>query len=248
MAQVLLSDVDVSFPIYGQSSRSLKKQMIGSVVGGGLSQQGDETVVVRALNGISIELGDGDRLGLIGHNGAGKTTLLRVIAGIYPVQSGSITIAGHVTPLIDIRLGLEMDGTGYENILLRGFYLGHSRKAIAAKIDSIAEFSELGPYLDLPVRAYSAGMLSRLLYAVSTEFEPEILVLDEGIGAGDAAFMKKIKLRTRQFVDKAAIVVMASHSNQLIREHCNIAAILDGGRVKSFGAVEEQVRLYEKAG
>jgi len=245
MAHILLDDVSLSFPIYGLSSQSLKKALIGSVVGGRVSRETSDVPVVDALRNVSIVLEDGDRLGLIGHNGAGKTTLLRVISGIYAPASGKIEISGQVTPLIDVRLGLEMDGTGYENILLRGFYLGRTRNEIEDATDEIAEFCELGPYLDLPIRTYSAGMLSRLLFATSTAFKPEILVLDEGIGAGDAAFMQKIKQRTGRFVEQASIVVIASHSNGLLREHCNVAAIMEHGTVKSFGPVEEQIRLYE---
>jgi ABC-2 type transport system ATP-binding protein len=245
MAHVVLDDVCVSFPIYGQSSQSLKKRVIGSVVGGGLSHADGMPVVVNALSDVCMELVDGDRLGLIGHNGAGKTTLLRVIAGIYPAVSGKMTIDGRVTPLIDTRLGLEMEGTGYENILLRGLYLGHDRAAIDAAIGDIADFSELGEYLELPVRTYSSGMLSRLLFAISTAFDPEILVLDEGIGAGDAAFMGRIKKRTDAFMKTASIVVMASHSDAFIQAHCNIGAVMEHGRVKSFGEVGEQIKLYQ---
>ncbi|OYX97369.1 MAG: sugar ABC transporter ATP-binding protein [Hyphomicrobium sp. 32-62-53] len=246
MAHVVLDDVCVSFPIYGQSSQSLKKRVIGSVVGGGLTHTDGMPVVVNALSDVCMELVDGDRLGLIGHNGAGKTTLLRVIAGIYPAVSGKMTIDGRVTPLIDTRLGLEMEGTGYENILLRGLYLGHDRAAIDAAIGDIADFSELGEYLDLPVRTYSSGMLSRLLFAISTAFDPEILVLDEGIGAGDAAFMGRIRQRTDAFMKTASIVVMASHSDAFIQAHCNIGAVMEHGRIKSFGEVGEQIKLYQQ--
>lgn len=248
MAKLILDDVSVSFPVYGHSSQSLKKQLIGSMVGGRLRLDDGVPTVVQALSGVSMELVDGDRLGLIGHNGAGKTTLLRVIAGIYPPESGAIVIQGRVTPLIDTRLGLEMDGTGFENILLRGLYLGHHTADIEAAVADIAEFSELGDYLNLPVRTYSSGMLSRLLFAISTAFEPEILVLDEGIGTGDAAFMSRIKQRTGKFMKAASIVVMASHSNAFLEEHCNIGAVMERGRVVSFGAVREQIKLYQAGG
>lgn len=211
-----------------------------------MSRSSSDVVVIDALRGISMELENGDRLGLIGHNGAGKTTLLRVVSGIYEPTQGRIMVSGRVTPLIDIRLGLEMEASGYENVLLRGLYLGRSRKETEAVMDDIAEFCELGPFLDLPVRTYSAGMLSRLLFATSTAFNPEILVLDEGIGAGDAAFMHKVKLRLGRFMEAASIVVMASHSPWFLREHCNICAVVERGQIISFGPVEDQLQRYEK--
>ena len=243
---LILDDVHLSYPVYGNAPRSLRSDVITTVVGGRIGREKGRPAMVEALRGISMELETGDRLGLIGHNGAGKTTLLRVLAGIYMPTSGTVSVTGTVTPLIDSSFGVDIDGTGMENIYLRGLYLGRSRQEIDAALDDIVAFCELGAFLDLPLRTYSAGMVARLLFSVSTAFRPDVLLMDEGIGTGDAHFMKRMKDRLSRFLDSAAIVVMASHSMPLLREHCNIAAILVAGEIVSFGEVDEQMALYRK--
>src|SRR3954469_3556576 len=184
MASIELDKVSVAFPVYSAGSRSLKKAMLAATTGGRIGNDAKH-VIIQALDQVSLRLSDGDRLALIGHNGAGKTTLLRVLAGIYEPRVGSLKIDGRVTPMFDINLGIDPESTGYENIILRGLYMGMTRADILERRDSIAAFTELGPFLDLPVRTYSAGMQARLTFAMATCIDPEILLLDEGIAAGD---------------------------------------------------------------
>jgi len=236
---VLLEGVQVSFPIYNSAGRSLRHHLMGASTGGRVGADSQQRVVVEALSDISLSLSHGDRVGLIGHNGAGKTTLLRVIAGIYAPWQGRVEVTGRVAPLFDVSLGIDMESTGYENIRLRGLYLGLTRAQIEARTPAIAEFTELGPFLQMPVRTYSAGMLARLAFAVSTSIDPEILLLDEGIAAGDAAFMEKANKRLHEFIEMSGIMVLASHSDQLIKLFCNKALLMERGRILRFGPVDE---------
>jgi ABC-2 type transport system ATP-binding protein/lipopolysaccharide transport system ATP-binding protein len=246
MALIKLDGVSVSFPVYDSSSRSLKNAFLTGATGGNIESQAHHPSTVQALREISGTLRDGQRVGLVGHNGAGKSTLLRVLAGIYEPCSGSLEIEGHVAPLFDISLGMDGEATGYENIMLRGLFLGLSRNEIAAKTDEIAEFTELGDFLNLPVRIYSAGMRLRLAFAVSTAIEPEILLLDEGISAGDAAFFEKANKRLRHFTSRASIIVLASHSDQLVKSMCNLAVLLERGRMISVGEPLEILDQYRQ--
>ena len=219
MSSIELDQVSVAFPVYSAASRSLKKAMLAATTGGRIGSDAKH-VVVRALDQVSLRLDDGDRLALIGHNGAGKTTLLRVLAGIYEPGLGSVKIDGRVTPMFDISLGIDPESTGYENIILRGLYLGLSKAEIMARRDSVAEFTELGAFLDFPVRTYSAGMQARLAFAMATCIEPEILLLDEGISAGDANFMDKANERLDQFHPQdrhsgAGVALERTHSQAL---------------------------------
>jgi ABC-2 type transport system ATP-binding protein len=244
VAAISLQNVSVAFPVYDASSRSLKKTLLPTGTGGRIDGDSGHISIVLALDGVTLSLNHGDRLGLIGHNGAGKTTLLRVLAGIYEPGGGKIQVDGHVAPLFDIALGMDPEATGYENIFLRGLFLGLTRKQVAAKLDEIAEFTELGDFLHLPIRTYSDGMRMRLAFGVSTSIEPDILLLDEGIGAGDAAFLKRANKRMAEFATKAGIIVLASHSEGLIRRICRTAAILERGQLVAVGEVDEMLALY----
>lgn len=243
-----MKNVSVAFPVYDAASRSLKKRLISSAVGGRIQEEpGSERLsVVQALDGVSLDFEHGDRVGLVGHNGAGKTTLLRVIAGIYEPLMGTVDVQGHTVPLFDITLGMDPESTGYENIMLRGLFLGLSRAEVQRKAEEIAEFTELGRFLELPMRTYSAGMRIRLAFAVSTSIEPDILLLDEGIGAGDAAFLDKAKKRLEKFTQKAAIIVLASHSEQLLQRMCQKAVLMEHGRVVAVGGTDEILRAYRE--
>ncbi len=203
MASIHLENVSVSFPIYSASSRSFKNRFISTTTGGRLGLSAARYVCIQALDDITLNIEHGDRLGLVGHNGAGKTTLLRVLAGIYEPAVGSARISGRVAPLFDVGLGMEAESSGYDNIILRGIFLGLSREEIQAKVDEIAEFTELEGFLHMPLRTYSTGMRARLTFAVSTSINPEILLLDEGIGTGDAAFIKKAQERLESFTQRA---------------------------------------------
>lgn len=249
MASIRLDNVSVSFPIYSVAMRSIKNRLIHSATGGRiLSELGSGRSVIQALTDVSLSLSSGDRLGLVGHNGAGKSTLLRVLAGIYEPMCGTVRIEGSTVPMFDITLGMDPESTGYENIMLRGLYMGLSRAQIKSRMDEIAEFTELGEFLDLPIRSYSAGMQMRLAFAVSTVVSPDILLLDEGIGVGDAAFIKKATDRLRQFTDQVSILVLASHADDLIRRMCNKAVLMEHGRVLAFGPVDEVITAYHARG
>ena len=243
MPSIKLEAVSVAFPIYTATSRSFKNAMISATTGGRIGSD-QKHVVVQALDAISMEFSHGDRVALIGHNGAGKTTLLRVLAGIYEPYPGRVTVEGRVTPMFDLALGIDLDSTGYENMVLRGLYLGMSKAEIDARIDSVVEFTELGAFLEFPVRTYSAGMQARLAFGMATCVDPEILLLDEGIGAGDAAFMEKANARLDAFISRTGILVLASHHIALIRRFCNKAALLEHGRLVYFGGVEEALHKY----
>ena len=245
MAQIVLDNVITEFPIYG-TRLSLRNAIIGRVVGGKLQRQGDAggLVVVRALDNVSLTVNHGDQLGIIGHNGAGKSTMLRVLAGIYQPSHGSIRIEGHVSPLFNVSPGLVLDDTGYENVITCGLLLGMTRDEIERKLPEIEAFSELSDYLALPVRSYSTGMLVRLGFAIATAIDPEILLLDEGLGAGDARFAEQAAKRVEGLIERSSIMVLASHSDDLIRRMCNRAILLDHGRIIADGPAEEVLEVY----
>ena len=245
MASIRLDHVSVSFPIYSAGGRSIRARLMAAGSGGRIGTDGASHVVVRGLQNVTAEIEHGERVALIGRNGAGKTTLLRAMAGIYEPVAGTATIEGRAVPLFDFGLGMDPESSGYENIVLRGLYLGLSRAAIRAKVDEIAEFTELGSFLNLPLRTYSAGMATRLSFAVSTCIEPEILLLDEGIGAGDAAFLDKAKRRLEAVVARAGILVFASHSETLVRQLCSRAILLDQGSVAAIGPIDEVLQRYK---
>lgn len=244
MASIKLQSVSVDFPIYNLNARSLKKHFIRLTTGGVLVNGERNCVVVRALDQLSFELNHGDRVALIGRNGAGKSTLLRVLAKIYEPNEGVIKFDGKISPLLDLMLGLNPESTGYENIILRGLLLGLSRKEVMKKIDEIATFTELGDYLAVPMRTYSSGMQLRLAFGVATCIHPEILLMDEIIGVGDATFMAKAKQRLNDLVEQSSVVVLASHDETVVKKICNKALLLDGGRVKYFGPVDEALAIY----
>ena len=241
-----LDNVGVDFPIFG-SKKNLRLSLLAGVTGGRLSQRiNDSNVVVKALDGVSLELKSGDRVGLIGHNGAGKTTLLRVMAGAYHPTSGRMYVEGRLTPLLNLTPGMELEDTGYDNIVTVGMLLGMSRDYITSKAAEIAEFSELGDYIQLPVRTYSTGMQARLAFSIATSVEPGILLLDEGIAAADAAFSEKASRRVKDLTDRTEILVLASHSDALIEQMCDRAALMHHGKLVEFGNIKSVRATYQK--
>ncbi len=234
----------VDFPIFDAKTRSIKKSVIGAA-GGVIGTTGSKVMVVEALKDINLHLRHGDRVGLVGHNGAGKSTLLRLLAGIYEPTSGSCRVQGRVAPVFDLGVGMDPEISGYENILVRGMFLGMSRKEMLRKVDDIAEFTELGDYLEMPLRTYSAGMRVRVALGVVTSTDPEILILDEGLGNVDAAFMKKSRKRLQELVERSGILVFASHSNEFLAQLCDRALWIDHGRIRQEGGIEEVVEAYE---
>jgi ABC-2 type transport system ATP-binding protein/lipopolysaccharide transport system ATP-binding protein len=246
MASINLRNVSVEFPIYQAGARSLKKMIIAGGTRGNLARDAHDRVMVRALHDVTFDIENGERVGLIGANGAGKTTLLKVLAGIYKPTQGRVHIAGQTTALINSSVGLNQDATGRENIILRGLYMDIHPRDMRERIDQVAEFTELGAYLDMPVRTYSAGMMVRLAFAVSTCIRPEILILDEWLSAGDAQFLGKAQRRMEDFVTRSSILVLASHSFELIEQWCRLGVYLKEGLVRAVGPVDEVVARYKE--
>ena len=259
MLSVIGHDIHVEFQVYDHFSRSLKHRLgLGHLaksinrfatrnlnVGGKIDTGETGKVVIKALDGVSFEFHEGDRVGILGHNGSGKTTLLRTLAGIYEPISGEVRATARVVPLFDLQLGMDIDATGLENIWLRSKLLGLTARQINASIDDIAEFTELGDFLYMPIRTYSAGMMLRLAFAISTAFTPEILVLDEMIGAGDAAFIARANDRVKNFITKAGILVLASHNMPMLSKWCNKGMLLEHGKLVAFGPLEEVMARYQ---
>lgn len=246
MTFIELNNVTIDIPIF-DSNNSLRRALYNrciSKLGGELYKSSRKHVFVRALHDISFKLEAGDRVGLIGHNGAGKSTLLNVLAGIYQPHMGTIEKQGKITPLFNPNLGLDIDDTGYDNIYTMGMYFGLNKVDIDAKRDEIISFSELGDFIHSPVRTYSSGMVIRLSFAIVTSLEPEILLMDEGIGAGDASFAAKAAARLDAFYEKINILVLASHSAVLIKQLCNKAILLEHGKIIKMGAVDEVIDYY----
>ena len=245
MAFVRLRDVSVEFPIYSGGSRSLRKLLLHTTTQGNIGKDARDRISVLALDDVNLDLRHGDRLALVGVNGAGKTTLLKVLAGIYEPTRGAIYASGRVSALLTATVGLDAEATGRENIVMRGMFMDVHPRRMRAHIAEIAEFTELGYYIDMPVRTYSAGMLIRLCFAVATAFPPEILLMDEWLAAGDAGFLAKAHMRIQQFVEGSSILVLASHAMPLLKEWCNRAVLLDQGHIVASGSVDEIAELYE---
>jgi ABC-type polysaccharide/polyol phosphate transport system ATPase subunit len=205
---------------------------------GGRIEGTGRTQHIRALDGVSFALDAGDRLGLVGSNGSGKTTLLKVLYGIYAPTTGEVDVQGKVDALFNINLGFRREATGRRNIVLRGLINGWSDEQIAERMEKIIAFSELGDFIDIPVKAYSAGMTARLAFAVATSLEPEILLMDEWIGAGDPEFQTKTRERMSDMASRAGIIVLASHNHTLLRRTCNKVLKLDQGTIAYFGPAD----------
>ncbi len=231
MARISISDLTIQFAVYGTRARSLKNRIIAQATGGKLMPGAGDVVVVHAIDRLNLEIHDGDRVGLVGRNGSGKSTLLRALSGIYKPTAGAITIEGRVGTLLNPTAGIDMEATGYENIYLRGYLLGMSTREIKSKLDDIAEFSELGDFLTLPMKTYSAGMIARLAFAISTAPDTDILLIDEGIGAGDAEFQKKAEQRIERLFEKTSVVIIASHSEELLARFCNRRIRMERGQI-----------------
>lgn len=246
MASITVKNASVAIPVFAVGNNSLKTALLRKAVGGKFGHSG-ANLFINALSNVSLDLRDGDRIGLVGHNGAGKTTLLRVLAGVYPPTAGTVQAIGRVVPMFDLSLGMSPDATGIENIRVCGALWGLTRAEIEAGIDDIVEFTELGDYLKIPVRTYSAGMLVRLAFAIATLRQPDILLLDEIIGVGDASFMAKAKARLARMVHHAQILVVSSHSDFIIRDLCDRAIWLDKGGIAAFGPVEEVLQKYKSS-
>ena len=244
MANITLTNASVDIPIFNANGRSLTSRILEVATGGRLDADPNGKVIVRALSDVTLELQDGDRIGLVGHNGAGKSTLLRVLSGVFVPTGGSAIIEGSVGSLIDVSLGINPEASGSENIFLRGALLGLSKAEVKEKFDDIVEFSELGEFIEMPMRTYSSGMQLRLAFAVSTIVRPEILLMDEWLSVGDEGFKAKASERLTTVVDSSKILVLASHSRELLEKVTNKVLWLEHGEVKMFGPSAEVLSAY----
>lgn len=250
MPSILASNVVLDYPIFvGLTSpdEAVAPTGLHGSAGAIIARGRKKTSHVRAIEGVSFRLHSGDRLGLVGRNGSGKSTLLRVLAGVYEPTQGHVITEGQIAPLFNVGLGTRQEASGRQNIILRGLLRGLSRKQAAEKVDEIIEFSELGQFIDMPVRTYSAGMAMRLSFSIATAFSPEILLLDEWIGAGDKEFQGKARDRMNDMVNDAGITVIASHHRQLIRKVCGLALWMDKGKMRAFGPVDEVYQQIDEA-
>lgn len=243
MALVNLNNVTLDYPLYGMGPQLLSRK-IASLATAGKISSGNKHHYVRSLDGIDLELKAGDSVGLIGGNGAGKTSLLKVISGIYRPSHGKLTIEGNVTPMLGHGFGLDLEATGYENIVISGLNLGLDKSFIDENINSIAEFTKLGEFLNMPLKSYSAGMRARLSFAVSTCFQPEILAIDEGFGVGDKSFFKSAQDRLHHIMGSASILILASHSDALLRQFCNKGLVLNSGKISFQGPIDDALKFY----
>jgi lipopolysaccharide transport system ATP-binding protein len=238
MTLVSASNVSVEFPIYEANARSLRSTVMRAATGGVLAEDAAHHVVVRALDRVSFELHEGDRVGLVGHNGSGKSTLLRVIAGVYEPVSGSVHVQGTIASMMNVWLGMNMDATGLENIYLRARVLGMRRREVDRLVDDIGAFAGLGDYIHVPIRTYSSGMMMRLAFAVSTSVNADVVLMDEWLSAGDASFTQKAEERLHDMLDRTKVLIVASHNDALIRKSCNKIMRLEHGRIADFGPLE----------
>jgi lipopolysaccharide transport system ATP-binding protein len=243
---IKLDDVSVEFPIYSSHGRSFKKTFLSMAVGGGVNVGTNDRVSIQALKGITLDMRHGERIGLVGHNGSGKSTLLRTLAGVYEPTFGDIAIYGKVSTLIDLTIGMDMEATGYENIKLRSVLSGLKVNNYEAYMAEVAESTELGDFLSMPVRTYSSGMMLRLAFSISTSIVPDILLMDEWIGVGDASFVNKAQARLKNLVGQSGILVIASHDTRLIEEMCTRAIWLDKGVVRGDGKPADVLRQYNE--
>ena len=241
MARITLEQVSLAYPIMNYQRSLLSGKGSELATGGRVFEDENERLSVSALRNISFEITEGTRLGILGHNGAGKTTLLRLIAGIYAPQSGRVRVEGKISSLIDIQLGLNENLSGFENIRLRSLYMGISDAMIEQMRDDIADFTELGDYLYLPLKTYSSGMRLRLAFAIATGYPVDILLMDEWLSAGDEDYREKAQERLLKIVDASKIFIMAAHNRPLHRSLCNKGLVLSKGEVRFLGAIEDAI-------
>lgn len=241
--RITFENFTLDIPVYNASSRSIKSHL-ARIATGGILAQDKPFVTVRALDKVSFSLESGDKIALFGHNGAGKSTLLRALAGVYTPTEGSANIQGKVSSLIDVSLGINVESTGRENVFIRSALMGVPKKTIQEMMSSIIEFSELGDFIDLPVRTYSSGMQMRLAFAISTLIRPEILLMDEWLSVGDENFRSKAENRMNEVMSSTKILVLATHSRALAENMCQKAIWLEHGAVRAIGPVKQVSELY----
>ena len=239
MKRIVARDLVVEFPMYGYGNRSVRNTFLRAATGGTVARDDANHLVVRALDRLNFEINDGDRIGLVGHNGSGKSTLLRVLAGAYEPVSGHIEVHGKVASMLSITLGMEPEATGYENIFLRAAVMGLTRRQTEPLVDQICDFADLGEYIHMPFRTYSSGMALRLGFAVSTAAPADIILMDEWLSVGDADFAAKAQKRLRDQLSRSRVLVLASHSESMVRDNCNRIFHLDHGRLEEVSVPAE---------
>jgi lipopolysaccharide transport system ATP-binding protein len=230
-----VSNLSLQFPIIGVNYRSLKRTIIHSFVGGTINDRDNRNniISIKALDNIAFKLFEGDRVGLVGHNGSGKSSLLKVLAGVYSPTSGQLLRNGSIASMLDITLGLNHDATGIENIKLRGLLMGLSPSLIRSLTEEIIEFSELGPFINLPLYTYSTGMAMRLAFSIATSVTADIILLDEWLSVGDSDFSKKAKQKLNTIISNSKLLIIASHDQELINSLCNKIINLHHGKISS---------------
>ena len=237
---ITVDNVSMRFRMDKNKTTSLKEWVVTHLLG---KQQYEE---FSALRDVSFEVKRGEIVGIIGRNGAGKSTLLKVISGIFKPTEGKVVTAGRVAPMLELGSGFDMELSGHDNIFLNGAILGFSEEFLKSKYDEIVAFSELGEFIDMPLKTYSSGMLARLAFSVATMIEPEILIVDEILAVGDAAFQEKSRARMMELMSGGTTVLFVSHSMNQIREMCERAIWLEHGKVQMVGPTEEVCNAYEK--
>jgi ABC-type polysaccharide/polyol phosphate transport system ATPase subunit len=243
MARIELDDVCLTFRVRKHNRITLKEFLVRRM----FRRSVNPVIEVRALQHVNLTMRAGERIGVIGHNGAGKSTLLKLLAGIYPPTAGKRLVEGRISSLFDLALGFETDATGWENIAYRGYLQGETPRSVRAKMEPIADFSELGEFLNMPVRYYSAGMLVRLAFSISTAIEPEILLVDEVLSVGDMAFQDKARQRMRDMMGKAEMIVMVSHDLTSIAKLCEHGIWMDHGQIRKTGPIAEVIAAYTES-
>jgi lipopolysaccharide transport system ATP-binding protein len=244
MAKISLRDVTVDYPLLGANSRSLRNRILPPLIGGSLQKSSNGHVTVRALDGVTLEIKDGERVALMGPNGSGKSTLLRVASGVFQPTAGQALLQGSTGSLIDITLGMNPEASGRDNLYLRGALIGLTRPAVREFLEEIISFTGLGEFIDMPMRTYSSGMQMRLAFAISTVNRPEILLLDEWLSVGDESFRERAEERLSEVVDDSKILVLASHSRVLVEKLCSRGIWIESGKVREDGPIDQVSHSY----
>jgi lipopolysaccharide transport system ATP-binding protein len=238
MSLIKAENLTIDYPIFDSSSRSLKKMLVRTATGGKIASD-SRGITVRAVDGISFSISEGERVALMGHNGAGKSTLLGALAGVYAPTGGTLSVKGSIASLLDLSLGMDGEFTGYENIFMRCIFMGKTKSEARQKVDDIIEFSGLGDYINMPMRTYSSGMSLRLAFSICTAFPSDIVLMDEWLAVGDSEFSKKADDRLLEFISKSSVLVLASHSAKQVRKICNRVILMDHGRIAGEPSLDE---------